>query len=147
MKRFFAVSAAVLSIVLVVACNKDKFQTTPQISVKSYSSKEIPAGSGLNIKLEYTDKQGDVGGGEFYAARYRLNANPLSPFDDKADTLRYAIPNAPKKDKGELDLTLDYNFLKESTTENDTLVFKIAIKDVAGNMSDTITTSQLVIRL
>jgi hypothetical protein len=134
-------------LVVLFACNKDKFQTKPRITIKSYNSKEFALGSTLEIKLSYTDKEGDIGQGAFYAFRDRLNSRPLSGADnDKADTLRYSIPEmATKADKGELVMTLGYDFLKESNAENDTLVFKIAITDIAGNASDTLTTDKLVI--
>jgi hypothetical protein len=134
-------------LVVLVTCNKDKFQTRPQVTIKSYNSKEFPLGSSLELTLSYTDKEGDIGQGAFYALRERLNSKPLSVADnDKADTLRYSIPQmSAKADKGELVMTLGYDFLKESNSENDTLVFKIAITDIAGHTSDTLTTDKLVI--
>ena len=144
MKKLLLIIAV---LVVLFACNKDKFQTKPQLTIKSYNSKLIGQGSTLEVRLTYTDKEGDIGQGDFYGVRMRLNSKPLSPVDnDKADTLRYKIPEMTSTaDKGELVMTLGYDFLKESNTENDTLVFKIAIKDLAGHASDTLTTDKLVI--
>ena len=36
---------------------------------------------------------------------------------------------------------LPYDFLKESTVENDTILFRFAVTDRAGNKSDTVETS------
>lgn len=142
-KKILAAAAVVL---VLIACNKDKFQTKPQISIKEYSSKEIVQGDRLEIRFNYTDKEGDIGEGSFYGVRMRLNARPLATSDnDQTDTLNYPIPEMPNIDKGELIMDLDYSFLKESLTENDTVVFKIAVKDRAGNASDTLTTDKLVI--
>lgn len=134
-------------LVVLIACNKDKFQTKPQITIKSYNSKEISPGNTLEVNLNYTDKEGDVGQGSFFGARVRQNIRPLAGSDnDQLDTLRYSLPEMPDIDKGVIQMKLDYNFLKESLTENDTLVFRIAIKDRAGNASDTLTTDKIVIK-
>jgi hypothetical protein len=143
MKKLLLISSAV---VLLIACNKDKFQTRPDIKIKSYNSKTISPGGNLEIRLEYTDKEGDIGEGAFFGARIRLNQKPLSVADnDQNDTLNNSIPKMPNYDKGELVMTLGYGFLKESTTENDTLIFKIAVTDIAGHASDTLTTDQIII--
>ncbi|MEI9910542.1 MAG: hypothetical protein WDO71_13245 [Bacteroidota bacterium] len=43
-------------------------------------------------------------------------------------------------------MQLNYDdFLKESVSKNDTIVFRIAVTDKAGNKSDTITTDKIVI--
>jgi hypothetical protein len=136
-----------LALIALIACNKDKFQTKPQITIRDYSSKEISQGGTLEVRLNYTDKEGDVGQGSFFGARLRQNIRALNPTDnDQLDTLRYSLPEMPDIDKGVIVMKLDYNFLKESLTENDTIVFKIAIKDRAGNASDTLTTDKLVIK-
>jgi len=136
-----------LAAILLLACNKDKFQTKPQITISDYNSKEISQGDELEVRLNYTDKEGDVGQGSFFGARLRQNKRPLAGSDnDQLDTLRYSLPEMPDIDKGVIVMKLDYNFLKESLTENDTVVFRIAIKDRGGNASDTLTTDKIVIR-
>ena len=136
-----------LAAILLLACNKDKFQTKPQITISDYNSKEISQGDELEVRLNYTDKEGDVGQGSFFGARLRQNKRPLAGSDnDQLDTLRYSLPEMPNIDKGVIVMKLDYNFLKESLTENDTVVFRIAIKDRGGNASDTLTTDKIVIR-
>jgi hypothetical protein len=134
---------------LLFSCDKDKFETRPRIEVKSYSSKEIAQHGILTIRLNYYDKEGDLGTGPFWAARYRLNALPLGSSDaDRADTLTYALPEFPARDVGEIFLRLEYdNFLKESFSQNDTIFFRIAVEDKAGNKSDTINTDPIVILL
>jgi hypothetical protein len=143
MKKLLLISSA---FVLLIACSKDKFQTRPDIRIKSYNSKTISPGQDLEIRFDYTDKEGDIGQGAFFGVRMRLNQKPLSVADnDQNDTLNNKIPEMPDYDKGELVMTLGYGFLKESTTENDTLVFKIAVTDIAGHASDTLTTDKIII--
>jgi hypothetical protein len=135
--------------IFLLACNKDKFETKPRIEVKSYSAKQIPQHGQLTIRINYFDKEGDLGTGQFYAFRKRLNGLPLGTSDaDRPDTLRYPLPAFTPEDKGEIFLQLNYDdFLKESVSKNDTIIFKLAVADKAGNKSDTITTDQIVILL
>lgn len=138
---------ALLSLVIVLAaCGKDKFQTKPLIEVREYNSKVIPRNGTLIIRLNYYDKEGDLGEGRFYAFRQRLNILP--PNIPRPDVLEYALPKFNNKDRGEITIQLDeFNFLSESSIQNDTMVFKIAVTDRAGNTSDTITTDRIVVTL
>jgi hypothetical protein len=138
----------ILVLVLLAACGKDKFETKPLLEIKSYNSKTIARANGneLRININYFDKEGDLSQAEFFAVRQRLNLKPLPPNSDKADTLRYQLPKFPDKDHGEIVFQIGWqDFLKESPSENDTLVFRFAVTDRGGNKSDTITTSKLVI--
>lgn len=151
MKTILAICVLVFTL-FIIACSKGKFETQPRIEVKSYSTKVVPNRGGLVIHLNYYDKEGDLGGGDFFAARYRTNQKPLGTGDNIiADTLDaahgYTVPVFPAKDQGEIDLTFDYNFLKESISENDTIFFRIAVSDKAGHHSDTISTDKIVILL
>ena len=136
-----------LVLVILAACSKDKFQTKPLIEIKSYNTKTIAKANGneLRININYFDKEGDLSQAQFFAVRQRLNVKPLNANSDKADTLRYQLPKFPDKDHGEIVFQIGYDFLKESQTENDTLVFRFAVTDRGGNKSDTITSSKLVI--
>ena len=139
---------------LFIACGKDKFETKPKLEIKDYSSKEIfgpPAqgqpGDVLTIRLNYFDKEGDLNGAAVIGILRRTNIIPLPTAQDKVDTFRNNLPDFPSKDNGEISFQLPYEFLKESQTENDTLIFRFAVEDLAGNKSDTVTSDQVVIIL
>jgi hypothetical protein len=135
-------------ILLITACSKDKFETTPKLEVKDYSSKDLHRGDILKIRLNYFDKEGDLSEGVLFAARVRLNKRQLGAADNnKADTLISALPEFPKKITAEINFQQTWDFLKESISENDTIVFRFAVADKAGHASDTITTDQLIIHL
>jgi hypothetical protein len=138
-----------LVLVLLVACGKNKFETKPLIEIKSYNDKTIARNNGneLRITLNYYDKEGDLSEGDFFAVRNHLNVKPLNPStEDKSDTLRYQLPKFPDTDHGEIVFQIGYNeFLKESLSENDTIVFRFAVADRGGHKSDTITSARLVI--
>lgn len=142
MKRIILIGFIVF---VVVACNKDKFETKPHIEINSYNTKEVFPSQDLVIDLEYTDKEGDLGGGTLWANLQRLNQRPLPPNTNKADTLVIPITSFPTHDKGSLSFTLNYGFLKEHPSENDTIQIHFAVTDIAGNASDTITSDNIVI--
>ena len=138
-----------LSIMVLASCDKDKFQTKPSIEIKSLSTKEVPAQNGtMHVRLNYTDKEGDLGKGILTYIRIRTNGTPIpNPNNnDKIDTVRTPIPDFPSKNNGELDILFDYNFMDEDPFRNDTMYFKITVQDRGGNNSDTISTPAVVAR-
>lgn len=138
----------VIAVILFTSCDKNSFQTKPQIKVKSINRNVLPVGADLLINLEFTDKEGDIGKSDFIIIRNRINRRPISQpnINDKADTIRGKVPEFPKHSLGELQVALGYNsFLKEDPNLNDTLVFKFAVTDLGGNKSDTITSDIIVV--
>jgi hypothetical protein len=142
MKTILVIFLFVVS-ALLIACGKDKFETKPRIEVLDYTSKIIPADGSLAIRLNYYDKEGDLGSGQLYIFRQRLNIRPGN--QNRADTFRYQLPEFTNRDKGEIRIEFNATELTESSIENDTILFKIAVADLADNHSDTLTTETLVI--
>jgi hypothetical protein len=142
-----------LFLILFAACNKDKFQDKPTITIKSVNPDQVSvfSGSSSEILMEFTDKQGDLDTVFLYKERLNTVVKPvLNP------KLLYPIPDFPKKTKGELKVTLfntDLNACENPRSqpdapngkEPDTIVLHIVVKDRAGNVSDTATTGKLVI--
>ncbi|MDP9229416.1 MAG: hypothetical protein M3O67_01940 [Bacteroidota bacterium] len=133
-------------VVIIVACHKDNFQTKPTIEVKSLNTKEVTPGGQLDITLKFTDKEGDIGDGQLTYIRIRTNNTtiPDPTNNDKADTVRYTIPTFPDHNKGEIVVNISYNFMDEDPVKNDTMFFKIAVRDKKNNISDTISTESVV---
>jgi len=148
MKRRLIYALCIMSTVLgLAACNKDKFQTKPTLSVKEINNTDVPAPDGtLRITLECTDKEGDGGGGQLTYIRVRTNSTaiPDPTNNDKADTAHATVPDFPTKDKVEITLDIPYNFLDEDPTLNDTMFFRLTLRDRGSNQSDTISTTQIV---
>jgi len=135
------------------SCNKDKFQTIPQLKFKSKNTDLVPQNGSLRITLEYTDKEGDVDD-SLLVVRERLNRRgplilPASP---------YSIPSFTDTDKGEFEITLSYQFglifgipalripgSNPAQNEPDTLTLKFVARDKAGNKSDTLTVSNIFV--
>jgi len=146
MKTFRAIFVFSLAILL-IACGKDKYETKPLLEIKDYSSKEIFVGTSLTIRINYFDKEGDLSQAPIIGILRRLNIFPLPPALDKVDTIKTNLPEFPKNDNGEITFSLPYDFLKESTVENDTIMFRFSVTDRAGNVSDTVETTPIVIYL
>jgi hypothetical protein len=132
---------------ILYGCGKDKFETKPRLEIKDYSDKDIFPGQSLRIRLNYFDKEGDLNGSPVIGILRRLNQVPLPVGQDKVDTFRNVLPDFPSKDNGEISFELPYDFLKESLVENDTLMFRFAVEDLAGNKSDTVDSDQVVVHL
>jgi hypothetical protein len=140
--------AFVLLVVYLLACSKDKFETKPRIEIAGYNSKEIGRNDFLRLRVNFFDKEGDLGEGQITYIRVRTNSTPIpNPNDnDKADIDSSRIPEFPPKSTGELNLALEYDYLTEDPGRNDTMYFKIMVIDKAGNASDTITTDLITAR-
>jgi uncharacterized protein YwbE len=131
-------------IIAFAACNGNKYQTKPQITIESINS-PIPVGGSMQAKLKFTQKDGKMGQGIFIAIRVRQNQHPLPPGTGSPDTLASTIPDFPDKNEGEFQYTLDYTYLHQSDEENDTIIFKFAVIDRDNNKSDTISSPKIVI--
>lgn len=143
MKRIPALGILTLAI-LMVACGKDKFQTKPTVEIKDYNTKVVPKNGVLTLRINYFDKEGDIGNGNFYLFRERLNKIPAN--QDAADVISKTLPEFTNRDQGEIKIDLPYGgFLSETTNQNDTMQFKIAVTDREGNSSDTITSDKVVV--
>jgi len=146
MKYRLAGIVAALFVIVLYACSKNKFETTPTIRVKDLNTTEVHAPDGvLNITLEVTDKEGDVAGGDLTYIRVRTNSTPIpDPVNnDKADTAHATVPSYPKTDKVDMVLAIPYSFLDEDPSRNDTMYFKLTLRDSQGHQSDTITTKSI----
>ena len=147
-----SIALAFILAVIVVACDKGRFQTKPQLKLKSQSPEIVPktTGSALTLNIEYTDKEGDVTD-SIIIVRQRLNkARPV-----RTPPAHYTIPDFPKMDRGEFEITLAYQLqlitgitpISTGPTqfEIDTLLLKIVAMDKAGNKSDTLVVDKVYV--
>lgn len=139
--------------VVAVACNKDKFQTKPTLEIKSYSTLTVPFNGSIVINLRAFDKEGDVQD-SLIIIKNRLNKRVVTTI---RDTLRYKFPVFPKNTTTDIQATLDFQTILSALNppnipgsnpvmkERDTLILKFAVKDNAGNVSDTIRSQQIIV--
>jgi hypothetical protein len=135
------------------ACNKDKFQSKPQIKIESQNYDFVPRNQDLQIIFSFTDKEGDVDD-SLYLIRTRLNQR--GPYSD-IKPLDFKVPSFPDQQSGEMTVTLSYGFgltagistisIPGSTQkEPDTMALKFVVVDKAKNISDTATANVIVER-
>jgi hypothetical protein len=149
----FVLPVLTVLVLLALACNKDKFQTKPTISIKSMNTEFVPLNGTLVITLECTDKEGDVQDSVIIIKK-RLNKRPTATV---RDTLRYKFPAFPTSTRTQVQATLDYQSILSALNpltipgsnpprkENDTLYLRMAVRDNAGHTSDTIDSKQIII--
>jgi hypothetical protein len=149
MKKIVSFSAIVL---LLVACDKGKFETKPQLTLKSINNTEIRFGAPLQIVLEFTDKEGDVSDTlAFYTAR--LNAS--DPFTAPPSIQRAGFAECNKR---RIEMKLEYQTdvifnifpiripgSNPERNEKDTMRYKIVVHDKGGNTSDTVTIDNIIV--
>lgn len=141
MKKFIPLLFAIV----LISCDKDKFETKPQIEIDSYNTKELPGGADLIINLKFTDKEGDLGQGQFTYIPVRLNKRGLPPSVPNYTPVELTIPEFSDHNKGEFELKLEWKNLHKSDRENDTINLRFVAVDREGNKSDTVQSDQLVI--
>jgi len=138
---------AVIIIFGIIACGKDKFETKPQLEYLSRNTEVVEVSQPLRLNIEFRDKEGDVSD-TLFIVRQRLNKKGTVQLPASF----YLIPDFPKTDKGEFEITLDYSqHLTSALTaipipgsgnpskkEVDTLRIKIVARDLGGNKSDTL---------
>jgi hypothetical protein len=143
---------SIILLLLAVACGKDNIDTTPTLKIKSINPMQVPGNGDLEINLTFTDKQGDIDSLYLYKIRTNQDQRPT-----QFDSILYQIPEFPEKSKGEIKVTIQYNFgLLSAVTppaqpgapngkEPDTLIFKMYAKDRGKNASDTIFSDPVVV--
>jgi hypothetical protein len=144
-----------LLMVILAACSKDKYQTKPTIRIKD-QSRVVPFDSEaiFYINLEFTDKEGDLSSDKDSAIYYKpIMLNTRSVIGGSEYPEAYAaFPDFPDKTKGEIEIRMEQVFFyrqiqnnQGGNDANDTLIFKIAITDRAGNTSDTLTSEPIIL--
>jgi hypothetical protein len=137
---------------ILVACNKDKFETKPQLTLKSVNKNEVPFNDNLVVTLGFTDKEGDTSD-SLFVLRERLNRRqPTTP-----PSLDYKIPDFTGKTEGEFELNIAFlNLINAMPTiripgsnpvkyEIDTIRLKFVARDKEGNTSDTLVVNDIFV--
>jgi hypothetical protein len=139
------------TVVALLGCDKNKFETTPHLEIKSINSDEIFQGQQLRVTLKYFDKEGDLSKGILTYIRVRTNTIPIPDpnNNDKIDTIRATLPEFPDKSQAEIIQNISYDFMNEnpdplSVGRSDTMYFKFTVMDKEGNASDTVATKLVI---
>lgn len=144
---------------ILAGCNKDRYQTKPQLKLKDLKVGTITTangtGSAVEIVFEVTDKEGDVEDSIFIqkvdAARIPCPGNSI------LSNLNYRIPDYPNTSNQKVIFKIrfatvnvnDYALLggPSCPPRKDTSYFRFVVKDKAGNKSDTLKTDAIAFPL
>ena len=131
---------------LFISCGKSKFTTAPQLTVKSINTKDLFPDDVLQIKLSFTDKEGDLDG-TIYVQQYSINC-AQTKFESHEK-----LPTFPTTSNTEGEIVITYGYrvpptLVEPQCTNvklDTCFFRFVLTDKAKNNSDTVQTDFVVL--
>lgn len=133
---------AVLFISLVmVACEKNNFNTKPTLKFLSAGSYDVSQGQFMSFDFQVTDKEGDISDSIWIRAFTRRCPN-------SALTIPYKLPEVPAKTNLNADINITYliGVIDPSAPiwnlnlcpGVDTAIFQFWMRDKAGNRSDTV---------
>lgn len=130
-----------LFLLILIGCQKDKFTTVPQVTIKSISPSTAVSGSVIQVDGNYTDLEGDI---DSALIVYKWYNNTTAV---RFDTFRFgfnllAIPAGVQK--GELTLQFEYNTnnypnltkLPGVSQRDTTAAFGLVLIDKAKNRSN-----------
>jgi hypothetical protein len=132
------------------SCGGGGYNTKPTLSFKTIAPNPVAPLQEFQVQAEYTDKEGDLSEDSFYLRVIRLNRRSYGPNPPAIYTGIYVkLPEFPKQPKGIIRYLFTGNVRNQvnpPNTENDTVVFRCAVRDQKGNWSDSITSAPVVIR-
>jgi len=135
-----------------VSCSKNKFTTTPQISIKSIGPNVVGRNDIFKVDLAFTDKQGDVHD-SLFMFMHIINQNQKG-LSTEFKSFGFNIPSYPDKTQGDFELTfarnLDYGYAllpDPATSQNDTVIFSFSVRDSGMHMSDTVAAGSPIVIL
>ncbi len=136
----YTVLFSILILAILTGCKKDKFQSTPSLKFKSVSTTNLPANQNIQFTLTFTDAEGDIND-SLYIEKFEphcVNSN----FTDY-----YTIPSFPTSKNEQGDILVDFRYfdIAPKCDQNDTAVFRFAIKDKANHVSDTVSSPPIII--
>lgn len=130
------------------ACSKDKYSTKPQLKYKGVNTKFVNRNQNFSFTLEVTDAEGDIQDTIWVQQVVRNCSNG-------GFTAAYRMPDfdGTKNLKGEVivcfsyGIGLDCPLITHSpcVTKNNSTTFRFWIQDKEKNISDTITSEEVVV--
>jgi hypothetical protein len=151
MKRMKTKILILLAIpVMFYACKKDTYTSKPQLSIKSINSTVLKQGDLLYFQIQFTDAEGDI---QDTLWVQKVSRTCPTTFGVQF-TSKNKVPDfTPTSNlKGILEIGYGYNAnipgsntIAGCGTKNDTAYFRFWLKDKAKNVSDTISTENIVL--
>lgn len=135
-----------ISFCVLVGCSKDEYTAKPQLKYKSVNTKVLNRNETLTFVLEVTDAEGDI--------QDSIWVQEVPRHCSGGFTSKYKMPDftAVKNLKGEINICYSYGvnlgcptITSTCQNQNDSATFKFWIQDKAKNISDTISSEEVVL--
>ncbi|NML21134.1 hypothetical protein HHL16_09630 [Pseudoflavitalea sp. G-6-1-2] len=138
-----------VTILIAQGCGKDKLRTKPSIKVKSVTPRDVSDKETIPVVVifDYADKEGDIGG-TLWMGKTRLNLQQTSIIEGR-DSTRFAVPVPEvRRTDGQIEIRLVAVNLAmvETPSQPDTMALRFALRDEAGNTSDTVSAGTIILR-
>ena len=144
----YTILFSIILFIVISGCGKDKFSTKPSLKFTEVNTTELHRGDILEFKMSFTDKEGDISN--------KINVRKVLLNCTEGFTEDFVVPSFPSQanQKGDIFVTFGYDNAKapqriskefDCPTDVDSAVFKFALKDLAGNVSDTVTSPVILI--
>ena len=138
------------SVLLFMACKKDKFTTEPQLKFKSISPTTVIKGNIINLNVSFTDDEGDIQDSVILAVKkYNTSGGILT-----LDTFRLKMDpdGIPVARDGDLNVKFSYGefitgaiFLNLESVDRE-VSFGLIIGDKAGHRSNYVESDKIMLK-
>ncbi|MEO6819512.1 MAG: hypothetical protein ABI266_05230 [Ginsengibacter sp.] len=144
----YTIIFSLILFILISGCSKDKFGAKPSLKFTGVNTSELHPGDILQFKMSFTDAEGDI-------SNKMIVQEVLTNCAD-GFTQEYVVPQVPVQpnQKGDIIVTFGYQndaapspITKQTgcNTDVDSAFFKFVLKDLKGNLSDTVTSPLVLI--
>lgn len=142
----YTILFSILLFVFFTGCKKNNAGSAPTLKFKNVNSTEFQSGDILVFTLSFDG--GSANGTDTIYVEEDVPNCPASSFNES-----YGLPSYPvtKGQKGEITVTFGYNSnssyqnISPQCQENDTAVFRFALKDNAQHTSDTVSSPKVIL--
>lgn len=138
----------ILAVFFLTACTKDKYKSKPGLTFKRVNTEVLNRNQSLTFTLGVTDAEGDIQDTIWVQEVVKNCAT-------SGGTFFYLMPNFPTTKNIEGDIQVCYSYglnldcpaIREPQcrNRNDSSIFRFWLKDKAKNVSDTVSSPQIVV--
>ncbi len=125
---------------LSTSCSKDKFSATPSLKFESVNTTELHNQGMLTFTLSFTDAGGDI-----LDSIYIQKIVPGCVGSNRDELKQVPSFPASKNQKGTININLNYSDIAPQCMQNDTAVFRFALRGQANHVSDTVSSPKIIL--
>jgi hypothetical protein len=142
----YTILFSIFLLLLFAGCKKNKFSTTPSLKFESVNTTQLHNQQLIRFDLSFTDAEGDLTDSVFVQ-----EVVPNCAASNIEGLFPLPVFPTTKDQKGGVTITFGYNLSGYTSVspqcppQNDTAVFRFALKDKAQHVSDTVSSPVIII--